>query len=300
MYIVNKNFLKFIMIVGIFSPTIIFSASVQIKAKSNVIHVGDTVVLDVVMDSEKTTLNLVEGGIKIEGSQSLEILELSHSGSQLTLWPTKPSISVDGKNISFVGGTPNGFNSNNASLFKVILVAKTPGKVTLSPSQVKAYINDGRGTVASVNVKNLEINILEANKEVQPINEWASVLSEDKTPPEKFSISLGQDSSVYNNQKFIFFSAEDLDSGVDYYEVKEGNLEKVRSSNTYVLKEQDKDQVILISAIDKAGNMRTMEFKNSASSKNIKVLVIIVILSFFILFIIARMISGYIKRNKNK
>jgi len=301
MYTANKNFYKLIIIVGTFFPSIIFSANIQIETKSNVIHVGDTIVLDVVMDTEKTTLNLVEGGIKIGGSNSsVEVLELSLSGSPLTLWPNKPSISADGATISFVGGTPNGFNSNNTSLFKVILVAKSPGKFVLNPVQIKAYLNDGKGTVASVKVKSTEITILEADSNMKSVNEWTTMLSEDKTPPEKFSISLGQDVSVYDNQKFISFNAEDLDSGVDYYEVEEGNFEKVRSSNTYILKEQNKDLVILVSAIDKAGNVRTIEFKNSENSKNMNILLIFTALSFFVLFIIVRMIISYLKINKNK
>lgn len=297
---VNKNFYRFILVALILFPTIIFSANIEIETKSNVIHVGDTVVIDVVMDTEKTTLNLVEGSINIGGSPSVvEVLEVSLSGSSLTLWPGKPSVTADGSTISFVGGTPNGFNSSKSVLFKVVLVARSAGKVVLSPAKIKAYINDGKGTIATVRLNSTEIDIIVADKNVQPINDWSTILSEDKTPPEKFSITLGQDASVYDNQKFISFYAEDLDSGVDYYEVKEGDFEKVRSSNTYVLKEQDKDQVILVSAVDKAGNIRNVEFRSSEHSKNIKAAVFFAVLFFSVLFIIARMFKGYYKVNKN-
>lgn len=283
----------------VFFPMFTFAANISIETNLKEIHVGDTIVLNVVMDTEKAMINLVEGSLKIGVKEGVaSISDLSISGSPLTLWPGKPTLSKEGNIVTFVGGTPNGFNSKESILFKIILVAKKPGIVTIDPVGVKAYINDGKGTLANVKPEVINISILEADKDYDPINDWSGVITSDNTPPEPFTVNIGKDSSVFDNQTFITFNAVDLDSGIDYYEVKEGDLEKVRSSNTYVLKEQDKDQRVVVSAYDKAGNVRTVDFDSKNNSKKFFISFIYALAIFTVLFFTARMVVNNLNKNK--
>ena len=280
-------------------PAFVSSASISIEARSKEIYVGDTIVLNVVMDTEKAMINLVEGSLKIEVKEGVaSISDLVISGSPLSLWPVKPTLSKEGNSITFVGGTPNGFNSKEAILFKIVLVAKKPGKVTMGPFGFKAYINDGKGTLANVESRFVDISILEPVKNYKPINDWSEVVLDDTTPPEPFTISIGSDSSVFDNQTFITFNAVDTGSGMDYYEVKEGSLEKIRSSNTYVLREQGKEQKIVVSAYDKAGNVRMVDFNSKKDSKEFIVMFIFALAIFTGVFFTVRMMVNNLNKNK--
>jgi hypothetical protein len=124
--------------------------------------VGDTVLVSVDVDSEHVPLNVVEGTISLGASTSTALVTSVQQGSAFPLWPRVPVYDADSNSISFTGGVPGGFNSSNATLFSIILVAKKAGTITLDPTNLSVYKNDGKGTLGTVSGTPLEISVRDA------------------------------------------------------------------------------------------------------------------------------------------
>ncbi len=245
----------------LFLPSLAAAATAHLETKHQDIYVGDNIIFSVRLDPEGQSLNAVEGKVILDYEpKSVSIGEINVAGSAFTLWPRKPSLATNEKEISFVAGVPNGLKTKDALLFNLVLNLSAPGRLTLQPNGLIAYLNDGQGTKVAVAGQALELEVLPAPDNWVPRQEWLDITLTDKTPPERFEILLGQDNSVFEGRKFISFNAVDKATGVDYYEVKEGDLPPVRSGETYILQEQDSVSKIVVTAFDVAGNTRSVTY----------------------------------------
>ncbi len=248
-----------------FISTNAFAATVYLESSNSNISVGDTVIVSVKINAEGITINTVEGDIALSSgsNNNLTVKEFSLANSSFGLWPRTPSLSKDGSVISFVGGVPGGFNIEGATLFKIIFEAKKEGSVTITPKNIVVFASDGKGTKLSVQTKSLVIKVGPKKAGTNPSDEWQSIVAQDNIPPEDFIIVLGQDNSLFDGKKFVFFSAKDNQSGVSYYEVSENDAPAVRSGSTYVLQNQNGDVKLKVTAFDKAGNKKIATYPSS-------------------------------------
>ncbi len=269
-------------------PNWAWAASLYGVGPENSVGSGDTFIVRVFVDTEGKSLNVVEGSIGISGAS---VSEISLGGSVMSLWPVSPE--VKNSSIVFTGGAVGGFNQTNALLFSIALTAQTPGEVEVKPQGVTAYENDGKGTALKPVLKTTIIKVKTAASGSTKNNEWQALVSEDKTPPADFTITLGQDSTVYQGKKFLSFETTDAGSGVDFYEVIEGNDPGVRSTSPYILKDQTGRSKVTVRAYDKAGNIKTAVWTPSVSG-NFKIILIGIIILIFsaILYIV------YIRRRR--
>jgi len=297
----KKYFFKYIVLflfIG-FIPSVVSAANIYFETAKNNVSVGDTFIVSVKIDAEKTKINSVEGDVVFEGNNSnLIVNDFSLSKSILSLWPRTPSLSTDGNTISFVGGVPGGFDLDKAILFNIVVEANKEGTVKISPKDVAVFINDGKGTRSNVDSNTLTINVLAKDDKVAPINEWTSLVSADKTNPEKFDIVIGREASLFEGRRFAFFTAVDNQSGISYYEVSENGNPAIRSGSMYVLSNQDDkvDPNLEVTAYDKAGNKTTSIYK----TPNFRIFgfslnFIIIIIAIIIIWIVFKRI----RRNKN-
>ena len=241
-------------IVVVFVMPLVSQAAVFLSLPpSSAVGSHDTFIVHEQLNTQGQTINVVEGAIQITGDAA-QVFQISLGGSDFTLWPKSPVVSSANNitTISFTGGVPGGFNKNNAQLFDIIFTASKPGKLSIVPLTITAYENDGKGTKAQTTFQQLDIPVI-ANG-AAPTNSWQTLLSQDKTSPNSFVITLGQDNNTYGGKKFITFQTTDGQSGMDYYEVQEGNLPPVRASSPYVLQDQTAKSPIKVKAYDKAGN----------------------------------------------
>lgn len=242
---------------AIFLPWSAFASTLYMETNHSNFFVGDTIMFNVRVDSESKNINAVEGEVLLDyPSDVVSLVDLNTSGSKFTLWPRRPLPSGVNNSISFAGGIPRGLDSRDAIIFKIILKLQKEGQIKLTPSNAGVYLNDGQGTKDETRVKGLVINVLPSKPDSQPIDDWGNLTSKDKMPPESFEILLGQDKSVFEGKKFLSFYTTDDQSGVDYYEVQEGNLPPVRSGETYVLKNQKNNGKVIVTAFDAARNSR--------------------------------------------
>jgi len=264
-------------------PLTTSAATVYIEAAKNQISVGDTVILNVKINAEGTTINTVEGTISLKSlGGNITVKEFSLANSAFGLWPRTPSLSTDGKTISFVGGVPGGFNIEGATLFKIIAEAQKEGSITLAPELLNVFANDGNGTKVAVKGSSFALTVGSKQNGVQPTNEWQTVVSSDTAAPEDFIIVLGQESSLFDGKKFAFFSALDNQSGIDHYDVSENGGPAIRSGSTYVLQNQTGEVRLDVVAYDKAGNKKASTYSGSATDEKgvpwITIAVIVIIL----------------------
>src|SRR3989344_3267268 len=137
-----KNKINIIIIIVIFLPYSVFASTIYLETARTEFFVGDTILVDVKVDSENKDINTVEGNISLKYlPDTVVVKDISLSRSSFSLWPNKPSLSEDLKNIFFVGGSLGGLNSKDAILFKIVLDLKKTGQITLNPTDFSIYLN---------------------------------------------------------------------------------------------------------------------------------------------------------------
>ncbi len=254
----SKRIYFFLIWAALFMPGSALASTIYIDTDHSDFFVGDTILVRVRVDSENKDINAVEGTVALDHPADLiSLIDINTSGSRFSLWPGKPLPSASNIGISFAGGSPGGFHSKDAIIFNIVLKLQKAGPLTLTPTDIGVYLHDGNGTKDTVRVKKLAIDVVPKKSDSQPVDDWDSVISNDTTPPEPFEIYLGQEGSVFEGKKFLSFNATDAQSGIAYYEVLEGNLPPVRSSGTYILREQNEPIDVSVIAYDSAGNTRT-------------------------------------------
>jgi hypothetical protein len=271
----SKNYYKIYIftvitsVIMIFSAKNVFAATAYVSSVSESANIGDTVSVEVRLNTQNEAINVVEGEIDIGNAALIDVRELSVSGSNIIFWSRKPSLSVDKKTISFVGGVPGGFNLENGLLFKIYFKTNNAGEIVLTPRDIKSYINDGKGTVADQSTSALTFKINSSVSE-HGTDEWNKIVSSDNMPPEFLAADVGRDASLFENKLFLTINATDYQSGIDHFEIKEGDLQFVRSGSVYVLQDQTQKSVVIINAYDKSGNVRTLIIKPYTLSEKIR------------------------------
>src|SRR3989338_781117 len=245
-------------------------------------------------------INAVEGSVLLDYlAGSVSLIDINTAGSKFFLLPGKPLPSGSNTSISFVGGTPDGLNSKDAIIFNIVLRLQKVGQITLTPDNLSAYLHDGKGTKDKVSVKNLVMDVLPEKFDSRPRDDWNNLTSNDKTPPEFIEAIISHDSYVFNNQYFVSFFATDKDSGIAYYEIKEGDRDFVRAESPYLIRDQSLKSIVQIKAVDKAGNESITKAKITVLPapfyKNILFWIITLLIAVLIFYVL-RLI---LKRRKN-
>jgi len=256
--ILKRNIRLLTLVLGVLVvPQSVYAAKIYLEAEHTAFFVSDTVLVDVKVDTEGKEINAIDGRILLDQIPAVAtVRDLSVAGSVFSLWPEKPTLSEDLKMVSFAGGVPSGFNEPGATLFKIAFDLKTAGNVTLTPTDISAYLNDGKGTKDVASVQKLTIAVATPKTGYTSVNDLDRLVAGDTTLPEPFDIIAGQDSSVFEGKKFLSFGTTDSQSGVKYYEVTEGALSPVRREGTYVLQDQVTGNTVTVAAYVAAGNRR--------------------------------------------
>lgn len=243
---------------GLF-PLISQGATISFSSATEKIYKDDIFVVETRISSPDEFINAAESTLLFD-TNKLEVKELSTGGSLFSVWLKPPIFSNENGKISFIGGTPDGFQGRDALILKIIFLAKNSGEAKLDfQDDTALFLHNGKGTKIRPWLRPLSLNILKRPSEITAKNEWQLVIQEDKTPPEPFEINLSKDQALFDNQYFISFFAVDKKSGIDHYEVQEGTKPYVAADSPYLLKDQKLRSVIRVKAIDKAGNERIVE-----------------------------------------
>ncbi|MDP3995752.1 MAG: hypothetical protein Q8P74_00685 [bacterium] len=261
---------------------------------------GDTFIVETRIDTEGECINAIEGNLSFS-QDTLEIVDFSKGNSILTIWLKEPAFDQNSGKVFFAGGIPGGYcgtlsgDSGRSNLLsKIVFKVKEnsrgrQARVDLLDSS-QALLNDGLGTAAKLEFQGANFSILSGVPE-SPKKEWEEAIEKDKIPPEAFEMEARQDPSVFEGKYFLIFSTTDKQTGVDYYEVREGKRDWRRAESPYLLEDQSLTSIIRVRAVDKAGNVIIAE--HPALEKPFP---------YWVVALIILIILGYwlYKRTKNK
>lgn len=286
----HKSFLISLIATFILFPLFAGAAVLYFEPDKGNYYQDETFLVGIRLDVEEDCINTVDVSLAFP-NDILEAVDFSKGGSILTIWLAEPEISQEQGIITFAGGIPGGFcgilpgdPGKSNLLGKIVFRAKGISKEQLSAElrfsdASRILLNDGFGTSAELKNEKAVFSILSGIPEAGR-QEWQEELKKDRTSPEPFEIEIIQDPSVFDNQYFIIFQAQDKQTGIDYYEIKEGKNDWQRGESPYLLENQELSSIIRVKAIDKAGNERIAEYlpeKKPLSRLIIGLLIIIAI-----------------------
>lgn len=249
---------KYIVIISILLalPASAFAATISLRAAPARAGAGDTIRVDVLLDSAIPT-NAFSGALSY--SATLEPVAVSDGNSVINLWITHPIAPAAGMPIAFAGITPGGFSGTGGVLFSVLFRAKVAGTANVALTDVEVLRNDGEGGKEPVTLKPLTLSIGS-----KPLGGYTE--PPDTTPPESFTIYLGNDPQLFGGRNYLVFMAVDKDSGIDHYAVAESRLPPFLhfffplswniTETPYVIADQNLTSTLYIKAVDRAGNER--------------------------------------------
>ena len=167
----------------------------------------------------------------------LAFQDASDGNSVVNFWVQKPSSIT---NI-FSGIIPGGYVGEKGLLFSATL---TPKKVGSGELQIKDSLILHAGqelkiSPALVNKFSISAKLTTPTKEVIV----------DDEPPEDFIPEI----SIEGGNTLVLFATQDKGSGISHYEVKEGNLDFIRTESPYQIKREDSRE-LYVKAVDLQGN----------------------------------------------
>lgn len=241
---------------------------------------GDTLIVTIRIDTQEECINVVEVDLGFS-KEMLTVEDFSEGDSILTHWIEKPGSEdlsdINNKGmISFAGGIPGGFCGRLAGdpglsnvLGKVIF--KIPSLIIGSAinseldleilSSSKIFLHDGYGTRAELYTQKARYVVLDGARPAK--DEWQEKLTTDDVLPEPFIIELQQSPAIFNGQYFVIFWTTDKQTGIDYFQIKEGDGDFKIVTSPYLLEGQTLKNKITVKAVDKAGNERIVGYTPS-------------------------------------
>jgi len=274
----------------LFSSSFAFAAKLYFEPSTGEYHPRDTFIEEIKIDTEGECINALEVNITFS-NDILEAVDFSQGESILTLWVKTPTINQKEGLISFIGGIPGEYCGRIAGdpgpsniLGKIVF--KIPGLIVretkdnfaeikfLDTSQV--ILSDKLGTKAKLTTRGAIFKILSEPGKLK--DEWQEEIKKDNIPPEPFEIEINQDPLVFEGKYFIIFSTRDKQTGIDYFEVKEGKKDWEKAESPYLLEDQRLKSIIKVKAVDKARNERIAEYIPPIVKKPFPYWIIILIL----------------------
>lgn len=240
---------------------------------------SDKFKVEVILDS-KEAINALEGELVFAGDYaSLEAV--SDGNSIINFWIQRPQTTADNR-LEFAGIIPGGFKGGKGNLFTMIFKSKYPlngGEKIPSfivAKKIRGFVNDGQPSAIKLVFSPIELAMPAEAVEEKP---------KDYTPPENFTPAIGRDPLMFAGKYFLVFGTQDKDSGVNYYEVKEGDQSFGRAESPYLLENQLLTGLIFVRAVDYAGNIRQAAVRPLRYSFPYKI---------FFIVLIALVILGYL------
>ncbi len=252
--------------------------TVYVDQPKGVVRAGDTVLVKVVVDTGDKEINAVEGSIRL--SDNVKIRGVETGGSVFSMWPVYPA--YQNGVIHFAGGTPSGVFGNRIHIFSFAVTSVTTGEVTSHVYDASVYLADGKGTRVNVETRDSSFIINETSTSQR--DDFTSLQKNDTTPPEKFIIEYTKDPSVYGGKAFISFGTTDKDSGVNRYEVTENGVVYTVNNGVYVLQDENNLPNIIVTAVDSAGNKRSVVHSVTSPDRTYAGILILVVIIFIIYY----------------
>jgi hypothetical protein len=304
------------------------AATLYMDPNTATLNRGDAVKISVRLDTDEAAgecINAVDAVISY--SENIIPVDISLGKSIFPMWVEAPVINKENKTISFAGGIPNGYcgrvqGDPNLTNTIVEIFFRAPGmqvgggderrEATVQfTDQSTAYLNDGVGTVA--NLQKIGANFtLNDNVGSEILDPWSGDVQRDDVPPEEFSATV----EMIDNNWFVVFNTTDKQTGISHYEVIEETYTQaklfdfgaatapwIETRSPHLLKDQTRNSVIRVRAIDKAGNEYVTTIPIDESARGFVVtteLIVIVAVSVTALLLLLVMSYWLLQRRRAK
>lgn len=284
-----KNIVFFLFIFCLL-PSVSYGAELYLESIQEQYYQGDTFIANIRIDSQRECINTVQAVLKFNPA-FLEVQDINRANSLISFWLQEPEFSNQTGQILLVGGIPGGYCGDlSGSPVKTNLLASVIFRVHLfplinEPTSIKleflkdsqVLLNDGYGTLAKLTAKPMIYTILSGLPEIN-INEWQNIKDNDNIPPEQFETQVSQEQNIFNGQYFLIFSAVDKETGIDYFEVKEGKKNWQKAVSPYVLEDQRLKSIIKVRVVDKAGLTSMIEIPVKRSNLFLSIIIFALLL----------------------
>ena len=234
------------------------AATYSFGTSSAVVHMGEEIAVDVMVDPDGQNINTVSATIDLP--PNLSYVGQDDSSSIVGLWVDEPTYDPETDTFSFSGIIPGGFSGlidpfaadgatkSGGTVIRLLFKGSSVGAGTLSYEAADAYLSDGLGTETAVDSKTLSLVIDTIIGQALPPP------TDDIDPPLPFTPILERDYLLDDGKYVAIFNTEDKGSGMDHYEIKEGKSAWVLATSPYILKDQTVSGDVVIKAVDRAGN----------------------------------------------
>lgn len=135
----------------------VLAATLQLSANRTAFAIGDQFTVDVKVDSGGVGINAAQATIQVP-KDVLQIVSADKGGSVFNFWITDPTISSDGSQASFVGGSTSGFSGKSLQIVHLVMKVKGSGSANISFTDGAVTANDGSGTNVLSSMKGLTIS----------------------------------------------------------------------------------------------------------------------------------------------
>ncbi len=233
------------------SMTPALAAEFFLDAESLEVGVEETFEVTAYINTEAEDINAVEGAI-VFPDELLNVIEIREGSSIVSFWLENPD-KVSRNRIEFSGIIPGGFGGLKGKVVSIVFSSKKEGEGIIGFENMGALLNDGVPTSALVSTSALRLSV---SKDAPSEDLGVFNVSEDTAPPEIFTPIVSLLPDIKKNTYFLVFSTQDKSSGIDYYEVAEGNRRGKIIESPYKLRKQNLDVDIVVKAVDKSGNER--------------------------------------------
>lgn len=274
----KKIYLIIFILTSYLLPQSTLAARIFFNPPSSYLNIEDSFEVNIFIDTENEDINALEGKLTFP-SHLLDLEKIYEKNSIISFWIEKPHLK--NSSIIFSGIIPGGYLGEKGSLFSLIFKTKKEGSDFLKIDSIKSLIHDGAGTETKTKKSEFSFSIS------KDIDQTSKVSLDDQTPPEPFTPIISKNDKIFDGKYFLVFSTKDKDSGIDRYEIKEGQKGTFTiAKSPYLLKNQKLDKKIYLQAIDKASNERIVIIppSNIPLYQKIIVLGIIIIVVIFITF----------------
>lgn len=289
----KNNILKILLSLLLLLSFQIDVAAVDLRLVSNTAdhNVEDEIELSLFVDTQESSINAIEGEIVLP-VQYIALDSIRDNASIISLWMVKPTI-IDANKIKFSGIVAGGFSGTEGNILTLRIRALEVGEADFDMTNTKILLNDGLGSSADVSIKASKILIMPQNQADQTKK---LIELQDDEPPESFKPLVLVSEGVYDGLNVLVFNTQDKLSGIDRYEIQEGDQGFEVVESPYLIKNQALDKDIKVKAIDKAGSERIeVVYLSMQPAENSRFNIYLIVGVTVLVSIIGFLVFGYLR-----
>lgn len=285
-------FITIILIFYLFLTYKIEAVSIIFDSSKTVVSQDEEFYVDLLLDAEDQFINGIEGNVSFIGGD-LSFVRSLEVKSIMDLWIKKPEIekfSIHLTAISTYGfsGVIDPFNQNDklpGLVTRLFFKPSVSGEVLFTTPRFVVTLDDGLGTM--IEVAPISYSVFVTDEVYVPEITEEIIISE----PE-IQAYVVQDKNLYNNKYVLIFQAKDNETGIDRVLIKEGRRKWREIESPYLLKDQSRQSLINIQALNFSGQSAyfTIDPLSTNSTDRKDEVYVLVFLFIFLLFIFIKRI----------